>query len=235
MSRLQESAPPERRHRKSVAFAEDETLIDGNGEITRATTNGSDEKTTAESHSQRASTTTNVSCAHATDTPKAANGSADVDEASAAFDELALAKKKKKSKKKEAEKDEAGDAPAAEGDFDLAALKKKKKKSKSSKTDDTDDFDAKLAKSEGGEKDAPADDADEPVPEDAGDMDEGTGVWQHDSTAPVHYNLLLSRFFKLLDEHNPDIGSGKSYKIPPPQCLREGNKKTIFANIPVSV
>ena len=23
----------------------------------------------------------------------------------------------------------------------------------------------------------------------------------------------------------------KSYKIPPPQCLREGNKKTIFANI----
>lgn len=26
--------------------------------------------------------------------------------------------------------------------------------------------------------------------------------------------------------------SSKSYVIPPPQCLREGNKKTIFANIP---
>lgn len=29
------------------------------------------------------------------------------------------------------------------------------------------------------------------------------------------------------------LSSGsKSYVIPPPQCLREGNKKTIFANIP---
>lgn len=27
------------------------------------------------------------------------------------------------------------------------------------------------------------------------------------------------------------MSGSKSYKIPPPQCLREGNKKTIFANI----
>lgn len=69
--------------------------------------------------------------------------------------------------------------------------------------------------------------------DDAGDMDEGTGVWQHDSTAPIGYDLLLNRFFKLLNAGNPDLmsGGGKSYKIPPPQCLREGNKKTIFANI----
>jgi translation initiation factor 2 subunit 2 len=46
--------------------------------------------------------------------------------------------------------------------------------------------------------------------------------------------FLQSRFFSLLTEKNPDhaTGSAKSYKIPPPQCMREGNKKTIFANIP---
>jgi len=43
---------------------------------------------------------------------------------------------------------------------------------------------------------------------------------------------LLSRFFTLLHSHHPDLAGGKqSYKIPPPQCLREGNKKTVFANI----
>jgi translation initiation factor 2 subunit 2 len=65
-------------------------------------------------------------------------------------------------------------------------------------------------------------------------MDEGTGIWQHDSEKPINYNLLLNRFFKLLNAHNPDLmssGGKSSIRIPPPQCLREGNKKTIFANI----
>ncbi|PTB74480.1 hypothetical protein M440DRAFT_1464490 [Trichoderma longibrachiatum ATCC 18648] len=32
---------------------------------------------------------------------------------------------------------------------------------------------------------------------------------------------------------NPDhsLSGTKSYKIPPPQCMREGNRKTVFANI----
>lgn len=81
----------------------------------------------------------------------------------------------------------------------------------------------------------------------------GTGIWSHDDQTPIQYDLLLvsyivtqalsltvtniylqSRFFSLLTEKNPDhaTGSAKSYKIPPPQCMREGNKKTIFANIP---
>ncbi|KAH6661723.1 eukaryotic translation initiation factor 2 subunit beta [Verticillium dahliae] len=36
-----------------------------------------------------------------------------------------------------------------------------------------------------------------------------------------------------LSQKNPDhaLSGTKSYKIPPPQCVREGNKKTIFANI----
>lgn len=44
---------------------------------------------------------------------------------------------------------------------------------------------------------------------------------------------IQSRFFTLLSEKNPDHATGatKSYKIPPPQCMREGNKKTIFANL----
>lgn len=79
-------------------------------------------------------------------------------------------------------------------------------------------------------------------------MVKGTGIWQHDEKRPISYNLLLNRFFTLLHNTHPDLGGGaKSYKIPPPQCLREGNKKvrtlltlavplliqtqTIFANI----
>ena len=64
-------------------------------------------------------------------------------------------------------------------------------------------------------------------------MIKGTGIWQHDNTTPVPYNMLLNRFFTLLHSQHPDLMSSgsKSYKIPPPQCLREGNKKTIFANI----
>ena len=40
---------PERKPRKSVAFADGETIVDGNGEITE--TNGLNRKTSAESHS----------------------------------------------------------------------------------------------------------------------------------------------------------------------------------------
>jgi len=70
-------------------------------------------------------------------------------------------------------------------------------------------------------------------PAEEGDMMKGTGIWAHDSTAPVPYKAMLSRFFTLLVDRHPDLmgGSGKSYKIPPPQCLREGNKKTLLANL----
>jgi translation initiation factor 2 subunit 2 len=132
-------------------------------------------------------------------------------------------KKKKSSKKKEGEE---GD-DAADGDF--AALKKKKK---SSKKKVEDDFEAKLAAAGGdaAEEEAPAAE-EEQVQE--GDMMKGTGIWSHENTTPVKYDMLLNRFFTLLHSQHPDLAgnSVKSYKIPPPQCLREGNKKTIFANI----
>src|SRR5205807_938298 len=90
---------------------------------------------------------------------------------------------------------------------------------------------AKLAEA-AGEKPA-GEEAAAPEPVEDGDMIKGTGVWAHDNTQPINYNLLLNRFFTLLHKQHPDLASSgsKSYKIPPPQCLREGNKKTIFANI----
>ena len=176
---------------------------------------------------------------HSANTSHAANGDSAIDTTSADLADLDLtAKKKKKSKKPKEEKtEEAGEAPAADGDLDLAALKKKKKSKKAAKPEgDTADFEKKLAKSGAAAdaKDGGAEVATEEIdPEDAGDMEAGTGVWAHESSQPIHYNLLLGRFFKMLNAHNPDLmmSGSKSYKIPPPQCLREGNKKTIFANI----
>jgi len=149
-----------------------------------------------------------------------------------------LNKKKKKSSKPKTDKEEAEadvlPAPG-DGDFDAAMLKKKKKKSSKAKAD-VGDFEAKLAEAgvEDPDADVPAPDQSNGVtPTQDGDMAAGTGIWAHNSTTPISYPLLLSRFFTLLNQFNPDILSSgsKSYKIPPPQCLREGNKKTIFANI----
>ncbi|GAM88500.1 hypothetical protein ANO11243_065330 [Dothideomycetidae sp. 11243] len=160
----------------------------------------------------------------------AETGDKDVDEMNAMFE--GIKKKKKSSKSKEKTDDAPADeeTPAADAEFDPTALKKKKKKKV--KAPDTDDFEAKLAEAGATEK------ADEETPaaptaSQEGDPDKGTGIWQHSNTTAIDYSPLLKRFFGQLHSHNPDLGSGgtKSYKIPPPQCLREGNKKTIFANI----
>jgi translation initiation factor 2 subunit 2 len=159
----------------------------------------------------------------------AAKGDKEVDEVTAMFEGLAK-KKKKKSVKKEGDEDD--EAVADDGEVDLSALKKKKKK-KPKTTED--DFEKQLAEA------GVADDKEgEDTKEDEvvtgvqdGDVHGGTGIWAHDETKNYNYESLLSRFFLLLHDSHPDLASsgGKSYKIPPPQCLREGNKKTIFANI----
>jgi len=197
----------ERKPRKSVAFSEGTTIVDSNGQVTEATEQHG-EKSSAENHS--------------------AEGG-NVDEMTAMFEGLAK-KKKKSSSKKEKSTDDA-EAPAADAEFDPSALKKKKKKAKKAEADD---FEAKLAEAGANEE---ANEDDEPVVQQStsqeGDLEKGTGIWQHSNTTPIEYPLLLTRFFSQLNHHNPDLASsgGKSYKIPPPQCLREGNKKTIFANI----
>ncbi|EMC92442.1 hypothetical protein BAUCODRAFT_38504 [Baudoinia panamericana UAMH 10762] len=222
-------AEPLKKPRKSVAFAEEQTIVDGDGSITETNGNGihDGDKGSAESHTKGA-------------------GDGEVDEMTDMFAGLAK-KKKKKVPKKEVEEEAVADdgeaekaAPAPEGDdaeVDLSALKKKKKKKPKAAAED--DFEAKLAEA-GAVEDTtttPAADA-EPAQEQQtglqdGDLLHGTGVYSHDSTAVINYESLLNRFFTLLHSSHPDLASsgGKSYKIPPPQCLREGNKKTIFANI----
>lgn len=151
----------------------------------------------------------------------------DVDEVTEMF--KGLSKKKKTSKKsKTTEGGDDEEAPAADGEFDPSALKKKKKKTSKTKADPN-DFEAKLA--EAGVAEEPTEDQPEELPE--GDLEAGTGIWAHDATQPIPYSLLVKRFFSLIESHHPDLLSSgaKSYKIPPPQCLREGNRRTIFANI----
>ncbi|KAI1809540.1 domain found in IF2B/IF5-domain-containing protein [Poronia punctata] len=194
---------PDRKQRKSVVFSSEAIVVQPDGQVTMSSTEDNKEAT-AQSHSTPPE--------EEPTTPPAEDGGA-----------LDLGKKKKKKPKKEAGED--GDAPAEEanGGIDLA-LKKKKKKPKTK----DDEFAAKLAAldldKEGGE---------DKIDEQAGDAMQGTGIWQHDQTTPISYDLLLGRFYDLLTEKNPDHAStgSRSYKIPPPQCLREGNKKTIFANI----
>lgn len=137
--------------------------------------------------------------------------------------------KKKKTKKssKDAEAD-GEEAPAGDAEFDPSALKKKKKPK--TKKVDAGDFEAKLAEA-GVSEEAGEEAAEEVIPE--GDPEAGTGIWAHDATQTIPYSLLVSRFFSLIQSHHPDLLSSgtKSYKIPPPQCLREGNRRTVFANI----
>ena len=211
--------------------------MDENGEISEAAQG--EDKTTAESHSNRESpdSVSNVLKNSLLISWTPASADKEVDEVTDMF--AGLNKKKKKSSKtktstEETEKAEADILPATgEGDFDATVLKKKKKKSSKSKPDD---FEAKLAEAGVEDPDAEptaAGQTNGDTTTQDGDLEAGTGIWAHNNTTPISYPLLLSRFFTLLNQYNPDIlaSGSRSYKIPPPQCLREGNKKTIFANI----
>ncbi|KAK0741227.1 domain found in IF2B/IF5-domain-containing protein [Schizothecium vesticola] len=215
----EEPSAQRRTSRKSVAFTDEKLVVDADGTVTIMASEDDQHKDTAMSH-------TSPTTAPVTE-------SADADGL-----DLSLLKKKKKKAKKEEDADAADDDAAAaadgeEGAIDLSMKKKKKKKA----VKEEDDFAKKLEalKLEGKEGDEVATAAAAAPVEDeqSGDMDKGTGIWQHDETKGITYDPLLSRFFALLAQKNPDHASSgtRSYKIPPPQCLREGNKKTIFANI----
>lgn len=205
---MEGEAPTERKSRKSVAFDDEQVVVDADGSVTMV--NATEEpKDSAQSHTPPAE-----------DAPPAEDGGLD----------LSLMKKKKKKSKKvddDAEAAPADDAAAAEdGGLDLT-LKKKKKKPKAPKDDDFTKQLEKLELQEGAEE------TEEAPQEQEGDMNEGTGIWAHDETKTIGYTMLLSRFFSELTQRNPDhvMTGTKSYKIPPPQCMREGNRKTVFANI----
>ncbi|KAK6851087.1 translation initiation factor 2 subunit 2 [Apiospora arundinis] len=216
---------PDRKQRKSVVFDTEAVVVEADGKVTKMAS---------------AEVAQDSAQSHAPSTPPLSDAlgaftnpnEAPVEEQTPAEDGLDLSmmkKKKKKSKKTEDADGEAAAEGADEGGLDLT-MKKKKKKSK--KTEE-DELAAKIAALEMGEE-APEDQAEAPKEEQTGDMDKGTGIWTHDETKPISYDLLLSRFFNLLSQKNPDHASSgsKNYKIPPPQCMREGNKKTIFGNLP---
>ncbi|OTA07631.1 translation initiation factor 2 beta subunit (Interpro motif IF5) [Trichoderma parareesei] len=197
--------------RKSVAFTDEQLVVETDGSITIMSA-AEEPKETAQSH-----------------TPPAADEAAPPEDGGL---DLSLLKKKKKKKKVEGLDGDAeaedGAAPAEDGGLDLT-MKKKKKKVKKAEGAEEDEFTAKLKQLE--VKDT--EDAEETAPQDAGDMETGTGVWSHSESKTIPYTLLLSRFFTVLSQKNPDhsLSGTKSYKIPPPQCMREGNRKTVFANI----
>ncbi|KAJ5296742.1 succinate dehydrogenase flavoprotein subunit [Penicillium atrosanguineum] len=213
-------AAVEQKQRKSVAFDEGSVIMDTNGQIQDAPAAEKPAGMHPISKNPRVDSRTLDSGPANTSYPHTEN---DVDEVTEMF--KGLSKKKKTKKSKDTEAGEGEETPAADGEFDPSALKKKKKKPKKETTDSEAKTEAGAATEEGDEK------AEEPVPE--GDPEAGTGIWQHDNTQAVPYSLLVSRFFSLIQSHHPDLLSSgtKSYKIPPPQCLREGNRRTIFANI----
>ena len=205
-------------------------MVDTDGNVTMIATPNDDTKDTAMSHTPRTPPLSAALGAFTDATQAPADDAADGAPAVGddGLDLSLLKKKKKKAKKEDAEG--ADSAPAADGEEAIDLSMKKKKKKKAPKEED--EFAKKLEalNLEGGEA------AEAPVDENVqdGDMDKGTGIWAHDETKTVNYDPLLSRFFALLSQKNPDHASTgtRSYKIPPPQCLREGNKKTIFANLP---
>ncbi|KAM6528399.1 translation initiation factor eIF-2 beta subunit [Fusarium falciforme] len=218
-----EVALPERKSRKSVAFTDEQVVVDADGSVTMV--NATDEtKDTAQSHTPR---TPPLSAALESFTDSQPPAAEELPPAEDGGLDLSLLKKKKKKKVKAednaapAAEDDA--APAEDGGLDLTLKKKKKKKS--SKVE-KDKFTEQLEALEK-EDDEPTEEVEE------GDMNEGTGIWAHDETKSIGYSMLLQRFFSQLAQKNPDhaLSGTKSYKIPPPQCMREGNRKTVFANI----
>ncbi|KAI6784446.1 eukaryotic translation initiation factor 2 subunit beta-like protein [Emericellopsis cladophorae] len=219
----------ERRSRKSVAFTDEQLVVDADGSVSVMSA-PEEPKDSAQSHTPR---TPPLSAALESFTDSISQA-ADADAATTPNDDgldLSLMKKKKKKvKKTEDEGADAGEGagPAEDGGLDLTMKKKKKKKVKAEAGADDDEFTAKLKQLEVQDAEEPAEE-----PEVEGDMDAGTGIWSHDEIKTPGFNMLLQRFFSQLAQKNPDhaLSGTRSYKIPPPQCMREGNRKTVFANI----
>lgn len=133
-------------------------------------------------------------------------------------------KKKKKSSKKADGPLEKSTSPSAEADVtaSLGDLTLKKKKKKSTKNLDLNEFEQQLE--EAGIEDTTNDQIDDTL--------NANKVSQ--TEAGLSYEDLLSRFFEILKENNPELAgdrSGPKFRIPPPICQREGSKKTMFANV----
>jgi len=140
-------------------------------------------------------------------------------------------------------------APAAAAeDLDFSDLKKKKKSSKQKTSSGMEAFMKALNESttkDAEEEDVPdgshLDEVDETelgddpfarAGEGAVGLDAGSEPWLK-SDRDYTYPELLQRFYAQLHAANPALltSTGKRYTIAPPSIMREGNKKTIFANV----
>ncbi|KAF9936526.1 hypothetical protein BGZ67_002249 [Mortierella alpina] len=153
-------------------------------------------------------------------------------------DPMAMFGEKKKKKKKVKVEDDAnaegGEEAGEAGDsLDFGELKKKKKKSK--KVDFSAFEDGQDQEGEDGARDPDdifAAEDEDGVPRSSskagGEAEEGWIGSNRDYT----YTELLSRVFKILRQNNPELaGEKKRYTIVPPSVMRDGNKKTVFANV----
>lgn len=59
----------------------------------------------------------------------------------------------------------------------------------------------------------------------------GSGTSWDGTTRDYHYDELLGRVFGILREKNPALSEKSKTIVKPPQVLREGTKKTVFANL----
>ncbi|KAI6128225.1 eukaryotic translation initiation factor 2 beta [Pisolithus croceorrhizus] len=158
---------------------------------------------------------------------------------------------KKKKKKKDIPMDLGEDASgsstpviAPTEDLDFSDMKKKK----TSKKKAMEDFEKELneAKAKEDTEDVDVDDGehlndideadlgDDPFarPEAPTGVDSGAEPWLG-SDRDYTYDELLQRFYASLHASNPSLltSTGKRYTIAPPQILREGIRRSIFANI----
>ncbi|KAG9111307.1 hypothetical protein FRC07_008072, partial [Ceratobasidium sp. 392] len=147
----------------------------------------------------------------------------------------------------------SGDATPATGGgadelADFGDLKKKKKKSGKKAAFDLEAFEKELAGSAKATKEGDEEDEDGAGDEvkalDEGDLGEdvfaqpaaGEGgamveTW-HGTDRDYTYPELLGRFYQILRAQNPELaGEKRRYTIVPPSVHRDGNKKTVFANV----
>ncbi|GAA5867138.1 hypothetical protein JCM8547_006251 [Rhodosporidiobolus lusitaniae] len=181
------------------------------------------------------------------DAPAAAGSAVPLKAEDDGADEFAdLKKKRKKSSKKAfdleafekelAESESAGaSATEGEGAQPKSILKKKAKKVEGSDEED----------GEGeGDEDDEVPEGEDPFEGEGGEDEEEATVSKAAQAAQAKawlkedrdytYTELLGRFFSLLYQSHPSLSGGagkKKYTIPPPQLFREGNKRSIFANI----
>ncbi|KAG8758540.1 hypothetical protein FRC14_007968 [Serendipita sp. 396] len=143
------------------------------------------------------------------------------------FSELKKKKKKKTLAMEEFEK-EVGDEPAP---VPVSKPKKPKKVVEESDGEEGEDDGNDEGDIDYGEVDE-EELGENPFAAGAGGMDPESEAWLG-SDRDYTYEELLSRFFRLLHAANPSLASSSSkrYTLAPPSIHREGNKKSVFANI----